>query len=169
MPDDATHTLTDRPMPPLALVAGLPANPAPSAEDAQREYKGRPIRPLDAWRAYRKLMKDKEDTVQVFEIMNALSGMSTPNGYVRLTRVAGGIAFKREELSDKFRDPDWLARFAPGTVGAAYRGVHGAREPVGGRPGAATTRRSRRSSRLPHVYAWYGRPGSRHPRRSGTC
>src|ERR1700727_2934776 len=118
MPDDATHTLTDRPA--VALVA-TSADHAPSAEDAQREYKGRPIRPLDAWRAYRKLMADKEDTVQVFEIMNALSGMTTPKGYMRLTRVAGGIAFRREELADKYRDPAWLAQFAPGTVGAAYR------------------------------------------------
>ncbi len=151
MPDDATHTLADRP-----AAALVPTSIAPSADDAQREYKGRPIRPVDAWRAYRRLMKDKEDTVQVFEIMNALSGMATPRGYIRLTRVAGGIAFKREELSDKFRDPAWLAQFASGTVGEAYRAFM-ARENLSVDALARDNREISPFIEAPHVYAWYGR------------
>ena len=63
MPDDATHTLTDRLA--VALVA------APSADDAQRECKGRLIR--SARRLARLSQVDEgqgEDTVQVFETMN---------------------------------------------------------------------------------------------------
>ena len=153
MPDDAT------PRPQTGLPQPLPRRPAnrvPNAEDAQREYKGRPIRPLDAWRAYRKLMADKEDTVQVFEIMNALSGMTTPKGYMRLTRVAGGIAFRREELSDWFRDPAWLAQFAPGTVGAAYREFM-TRENLSVDALARDNRAISPFIEAPHVYAWYAR------------
>jgi ubiquinone biosynthesis protein COQ4 len=54
-------------------------------------------RPLTAIRAIGKLLKDKEDTVQVFEIMRALSGKSIPNGYARLleTPQGGAIAYRR--------------------------------------------------------------------------
>jgi ubiquinone biosynthesis protein COQ4 len=153
MPDDLTSLSADRPR--LAVVTPQGAR-APSADDAAREYKGRRLRPLDAWRAYRKLMRDKEDTVQVFEIMNALSGMATPKGYMKLTRVAGGIAFKREELSDKFRDPAWLAQFEPGTVGGAYREFM-ARENLSVDALARDNRAISPFIEAPHVYAWYGR------------
>jgi ubiquinone biosynthesis protein COQ4 len=81
------------------------------------------LQPLRAWRALRKLIDNKEDTTQVFEIMRALSGRATPLGYRRLlqTPEGGRQAYLREELSDKLNDPQWLAQFAPGTVGAAYR------------------------------------------------
>jgi ubiquinone biosynthesis protein COQ4 len=143
------------PRPTLELVSTTDG-PAPTAEDAEREYKGRPIRPLAAWRAYRKLVADKEDTVQVFEIMNALTGMATPKGYMKLTRLAGGLAFKREELADKFRDPAWLAQFEPGTVGAAYREFM-RRENLSVDALARDNRAISPFIEAPHVYAWYAR------------
>ena len=39
----------------------------------------------------------------------------------------GRQAFLREELAHKLDDPVWLARFGPGTVGAAYRDFREAR------------------------------------------
>jgi len=52
------------------------------------------LRPLTALRALLRLFKNKEDTVQVFEIMRALSGNSVPRGYQRLisTPQGGAIA-----------------------------------------------------------------------------
>ncbi len=87
------------------------------------------LEPLKAVRAFRKLVRNKEDTAQVFEIMRALSGRSIDRGYNRLlkTMEGGRQAFLREELAHKLDDPVWLARFGPGTVGAAYRDFREAR------------------------------------------
>ena len=87
------------------------------------------LKPLTALRAFRRLVRDKEDTAQVFEIMRALSGRSVSRGYNRMLRtVEGGRqAFLGEELAAKLDDPVWLAAFGPGTVGAAYRAFREAR------------------------------------------
>lgn len=87
------------------------------------------VRPLKALAAFRKLIRNKEDTAQVFEIMRALSGRSIKRGYDRmLSSVEGGRqAFLRDELAHRLDDPAWLERFEPGTVGAAYRAFRQAR------------------------------------------
>src|SRR5690606_37041460 len=81
------------------------------------------VQPIRALRAMRRLVADKDDTEQVFEIMNALSGRSPDWGYSRLleTPEGGAQAYRRLELADRLQDRAWLAQFAPGTVGAAYR------------------------------------------------
>lgn len=78
---------------------------------------------LTAYRAFRKLVADKEDTAQVFEIMRALSGRSLARGYNHMlkTQEGGRQAYLAEELAHRLDDPVWLARFEPGTVGARYR------------------------------------------------
>ena len=87
------------------------------------------IQPLTAFRAFRKLVRDKEDTAQVFAIMRALSGRSIARGYNRMlkTMEGGRQAFLRDELALKLDDPVWLARFEPGTIGAEYRAFREAR------------------------------------------
>jgi len=82
----------------------------------------RRVQPVRAARAFGRLVADKEDTRQVFEIMNALAGRSIDWGYQRLleTPEGGQQAYAQVELSDRLQDRDWLAGFAPGTVGAAY-------------------------------------------------
>jgi ubiquinone biosynthesis protein COQ4 len=82
-----------------------------------------PIRPLEALQAFRQLVADKEDTVQVFRFVRALAGNSLSKGYLRLLRnpEGGREAYRGEELADRFQDRDWLDRFADGTVGARYR------------------------------------------------
>jgi ubiquinone biosynthesis protein COQ4 len=81
------------------------------------------IAPLEALRAFKLLVEDKEDTVQVFKIVRALAGKALYRGYLRLlaTPEGGRQAYLGEELADKLQDRDWLAGFAPGTVGARYR------------------------------------------------
>jgi ubiquinone biosynthesis protein COQ4 len=61
--------------------------------------------------------------------MRALSGRSIRRGYDRMlgTMEGGRQAFRRDELAHRLDDPAWLARFGPGTVGAAYRGFREAR------------------------------------------
>ncbi|WP_420471991.1 Coq4 family protein [Brevundimonas sp. FT23042] len=91
--------------------------------DASDRLQPQRLQPLKALRAFRRLVRNKEDTAQVFEIMRALSGRSLGRGYNRmLTTMEGGRqAFLRDELAHRLDDPAWLVRFEPGTVGAAYR------------------------------------------------
>ena len=98
--------------------------------DASDRMTPQRLEPLKALRAFRRLVRDKEDTAQVFEIMRALSGRSIRRGYDRMlgTWEGGRQAFLREELAHKLDDPAWLARVGPGTVGAAY---HAFRERMG--------------------------------------
>lgn len=81
------------------------------------------FRPLHAFRAFRRLIADKEDTALVFEIIGALSGRSMEKAYLRMLTFEQGArqAYLAEELADKLNDDEWLSTFAPGTVGAHYR------------------------------------------------
>lgn len=81
------------------------------------------VEPLKAFAAFRRLVENKEDTAQVFEIVRALSGRSLPNGYRQLLNDEEGArqAYLRAELRELLDDKEWLARFPEGTVGAAFR------------------------------------------------
>lgn len=76
-----------------------------------------------ALRAVRKLMADGNDTAQVFRIMRALNGPSMPRNFSRLLGTVEGrrMVYQRVELAERLSDPAYIAQFAPGTVGAAYR------------------------------------------------
>ncbi|WP_341248307.1 Coq4 family protein [Cupriavidus pauculus] len=78
---------------------------------------------LTALRAVRKLMADGNDTAQVFRIMRALNGPSMPRNFSRLLGTLEGrrMVYQRVELAERLSDPAYIAQFAPGTVGAAYR------------------------------------------------
>src|SRR5262245_27559264 len=90
-----------------------------TATPAEKPFR---IQPLKALRALGRLLKDKEDTAQVFEIMRALSGRSIPNGYARLLDApnGGAIAYRRQELADVLSDSAFLQRLPEGSVGRAY-------------------------------------------------
>lgn len=116
------------------------------------------LRPMKAFRAFRRLIRDKEDTAQVFEIMRALTGRSGAAGYNRMleTLEGGRQAFLRDELAAKLDDPAWLARFGPGTVGAEYRAFREARGFTAGGL-AETARETTPGSDAPHPVIWYSR------------
>ena len=75
-----------------------------------------------ALRSLRRLLRDKDDTVMVFEIMRALNGTATRDGYLRLlkTRRGGEIAYRRRELAEVLMDRTSLARHAPDSLAAHY-------------------------------------------------
>jgi ubiquinone biosynthesis protein COQ4 len=111
-----------------------------------------------ALRALRKLLNDKEDTGQVFEIMRALNGTSTARGYYRLltTPTGGRMAYERKEFAQRLMDDAWLDSFAPGTVGAAYR--HFVRsEQLSAEGLAEVSRQVGNDIEVAHPYAWFGR------------
>src|SRR3546814_3206562 len=64
-----------------------------------------------------------DDTTQVFRIMKALNAGNSERNFARLlaTEEGGRTAYERVELAQRFTDKAWIAQFAPGTVGAAYR------------------------------------------------
>lgn len=126
--------------------------------DKVLDHYGRPLEPMRAWRAFRKLIANKEDTAQVFEIMQALTGRSIPRGYERLVRSPGGgeLAWRREELANVFDDRAWLGTLPAGSVGAAYRAFM-AEEDLSAEGLATENRRVTPEIDADHPYAWYGR------------
>jgi ubiquinone biosynthesis protein COQ4 len=114
---------------------------------------------LAALRALKRLLSDREDTGQVFEIMRALNGDSTARGYRRLldTAEGGRLAFEHVELAPRLMDDAWLDSFAAGTVGAAYREFIRS-EHLSAEGLAEISRRQRRGrGDEAHPYAWFGR------------
>lgn len=111
-----------------------------------------------ALKALQRLLNDKEDTGQVFEIMRALNGTATATGYQRLlTTVQGGrIAYERQELAAKLMDDAWLDAFAAGTVGAAYRDFIRS-EQLSAEGLAEVSRIDGNEIDVIHPYAWFGR------------
>ena len=116
-------------------------------------------RPLVALRAIGKLLKDKEDTAQVFEIMRALSGNSIPKGYAKLleTPQGGAIAYRRQELAEILSDRAFLERLPEGSVGRAYLNFTTS-ENISAQGLIDESRRAHNQDvERVHPFAWYGR------------
>jgi len=125
---------------------------APSVlTNTKRDWRG-------AFRAMKLLLADPDDTVQVFKIMQALNAGTSAKNYRRLiSTVEGGrIAYARVELVQKLTDSAWLAQFAPGTVGAAYRTFL---EKTGFSATGleAVSKEVHAERNEEHPYAWFGR------------
>lgn len=111
-----------------------------------------------AWVALRALLRNGDDTVQVFRIMRALNADVSARNYHRLIEAPGGgrIAYRRRELAELFSDPAYIASFAPGTVGAAYRDFL-ARTGYSAMGLAEVATSDNVPHETEHPYAWYGR------------
>lgn len=109
-----------------------------------------------AFRALQRLLRDKDATEEVFEIMRALNGDSTRAGYRRLlTTLEGGrLAYRREELAEKLSDRAWLATLPPGSLGAVYRDFTDA---GGVTPEGLVAVSNHVMAEAEHPVAWYGR------------
>jgi len=120
------------------------------------------LRPKRQWgvalKALRRLLTNKEDTGQVFEIMSALNGDSTMRNYQRLLATTGGgrLAFEHVELAPRLMDDAWLDSFAPGTVGAVYREFVRT-ENISAEGLAEISRQRQTRVEANHPYAWFGR------------
>ena len=113
------------------------------------------------WRAavdgMRRLLADGDDTAQVFRIMKALNVGNMQRNYARLLASAEGgrIAYERVELAPRLADPTFVAEFAPGTVGAAYRMFL---ETTGySADGLVEVSKVIRTEEAAHPFAWMGR------------
>ncbi|TFU03458.1 ubiquinone biosynthesis protein [Polymorphobacter arshaanensis] len=113
-----------------------------------------------ALKALRKLLGDKDDTVQVFEIMRALNGRATRDGYDKLLGTLGGgrMAYERRELSAVLMDREALAKYPAGSLAAHYLAFT-AKGQIDAQGLADVSRQVERDSGvdLAHPYAWFGR------------
>jgi ubiquinone biosynthesis protein COQ4 len=128
----------------------------PATDDRLKPLK---VQPLRALKAIRKLLADKDDTVQVFEIMQALNGQSTAKAYRRLMSTASGgkIAYDRVEIAPLLSDDALVDSFAPNTVGGAYRRFVRA-EGLSAEGLAEESSKARGATAdIPHPVAWFGR------------
>jgi ubiquinone biosynthesis protein COQ4 len=136
-------------------------NPALAAAQSPENIGQYPIRPLEAVKAFRLLVADKEDTVQVFKIVRALAGRALLDGYLRFlaTPEGGRQAYLGGELADKLQDREWLAQFAPGTVGAAYRDFIARRQLSAYGLADESRKLGEADIDAAHPIAWYARRG----------
>ena len=115
---------------------------------------------LKALRAVRRLLADKDDTVQVFEIMRALNGGATRNGYLRLLTTAQGgrLAYQRRELAEVLMDRAKLATYPSDSLAAHYLAFT-ERGQISADGLADVSRQASRGEAidLVHPVAWYGR------------
>jgi ubiquinone biosynthesis protein COQ4 len=88
----------------------------------EANYEARPMQPLVAMRAMKKLLKDPEATEQVFVIIRALSGDAIERGFRRFqsTPNAGQILRAPTSLLSFLSDRDTLRQMPEGSLGRAY-------------------------------------------------
>jgi ubiquinone biosynthesis protein COQ4 len=109
-----------------------------------------------AYRALRRLLADKDSTENVFEIMRALNGASTRQGYYRLlsTLDGGKLAYHSEDLAAKLSDRAWLATMPAGSLGAVYRDFT---DSGGVTPQGLVDVSNQVMNSIEHPVAWFGR------------
>lgn len=80
------------------------------------------FRPLKAWNHMQRLLADKEDTEQVFHIIEALNGRSLERNFRAFSATPGGQAAlrARADLPSRLDQHDWIRALPEGTVGRAY-------------------------------------------------
>ncbi|MEM7099952.1 MAG: Coq4 family protein [Pseudomonadota bacterium] len=80
------------------------------------------IQPIVALRALRRLIADPEQTEEVFNVIDALSGPSLENGLVRFKSLPVGQRILRENvvLLDTLRDRGYLSTLPKNSLGAHY-------------------------------------------------
>jgi ubiquinone biosynthesis protein COQ4 len=81
-----------------------------------------PLRPLEALRAVGRLLRNPEDTRQVFTIISALRGRSGRRLFERFRRSSTGatVLADQRRLLDWLNDQDTLSRLPEGSLGNAY-------------------------------------------------
>ena len=80
------------------------------------------IKPLAAWRAMRELLRNPDDTTQVFHIIEALKGDSLGRAVRRLESTDRGRALlqAKPNIVPKLNDRAWLLSLPAGSLGRAY-------------------------------------------------
>ncbi len=94
-------------------------SPVPYIDPARQRSR---IKPLKAWKHMQKLIADKEDTAQVFHIIEALNGNVKLSDFERFMNSEHGPALlaQHANLAEMLDDHEPLKKLPAGTVGRAY-------------------------------------------------
>lgn len=94
-------------------------NPTPYIDPTRPKPR---LRPIKAWKHMQRLIADKEDTKQVFHIIEALSGDATRKDFAKFYASENGqdLLQKRRFLPDLLDDHDALREFPKDSVADAY-------------------------------------------------
>jgi ubiquinone biosynthesis protein COQ4 len=89
---------------------------------ALKSFKKSRRRPLKALHHFRELMKNKEDTTQVFYVIEALNGNSFQKSFVKFANSEMGSTRLEENryLPPLLDNHDWLRTLPDGSLGRAY-------------------------------------------------
>lgn len=89
---------------------------------ASAPQRSNPVKPLEAFRGIRELVRNPDDTKQVFRVIRALAGNSIERNFRRFVETANGrrILAERRSLVDRLSDRAYLASLPEGTLGRAY-------------------------------------------------
>lgn len=81
-----------------------------------------PVNPLEAWRAFNRLVADKEDTRHVFDFIRAVNGRSGEANFRRFVASPYGRSLLQERswLEDRLTDRNWLESQSPDSFARAY-------------------------------------------------
>ncbi|WP_339830108.1 Coq4 family protein [uncultured Parvibaculum sp.] len=98
------------------------ASPAEFGASGRSKPKRKRIEPLKALRAIRALIADKEDTGQVFKIIDALSGGANDRQFRHFIATETGqrIAAEKRDLIATLNKREWLSSLPEGTLGRSY-------------------------------------------------
>jgi len=94
----------------------------------KRHLMSQQVKPFVAWRAMRRLLRDPDDTTQVFNIIEALKGDSLGAAVRRLRMTDSGRALlsTKPDIVTRLNDREWLLSLPDGSLGRAYYNfVHG--------------------------------------------
>ena len=82
----------------------------------------RRLRPLEAFRAMGRLLRDPDDTAEVFRVIDALSGNSGERVFQRFRRTEAGarILAERRDLLTRLQDRAWLEAQPEGSLARHY-------------------------------------------------
>lgn len=105
----------------MTNVAPVTNNTSPN-NAAPQKLKRKRIEPLKAWRAMKALIADKEDTAQVFKVIDALAGDADDRMYRRFMATETGrkIVAEKRNLIETLNDRERLSRLPEGTLGRLY-------------------------------------------------
>ena len=102
----------------------MESNTMESQENRQARgpMRGRRVRPMAAWKALRQLIRDPDDTTQVFEIIDALAGRAFEKAFERFRASPNGprLIAEQPDIVAALSDRDSLAAMPAGSLGRAY-------------------------------------------------
>lgn len=116
------------------------------------------IRPLDAWRGIRALLKDPDDTAKVFDIIDALSGRSVEYAFDRFASSETGrrLLEDRPDLVSALSDRERLLALPVGTLGRTYAEFVSREEITADGLVAASERDGELDPSIPEERYWFG-------------